>query len=206
MEITGILIRDHHQPKPVIHKSMFFPHKTNVDDLAQIIRRASKTLDICVFAFTNDKLSTAILHCFQKGVKCRLICDDECAKFNGADIWRLGLEGVPATTDNNKIAHMHNKYCLIDSEILITGSFNWTSQAVTTNQENLIVIHDAGFVKEYQENFEQLWVEFAPQLVTKKLCRDKLDEENARVQKMREKGAETKRLKKEQADNEEKKD
>jgi hypothetical protein len=43
-------------------------------------------------------------------------------------------------------------------------------------------------------------------LVTKKLCREKLDEENARVQKMREKGAETKRLKKEQADNEEKKD
>ena len=91
-----------------------------------------------------------------------MICDDECSKFNGADIWRLGLEGVPATTDNNKIAHMHNKYCLIDGELLVTGSFNWTSQAVSTNQENLIIVHDAEFVKEYQANFEELWSQFAP--------------------------------------------
>jgi len=80
-----------------------------------------------VFAFTNDILAASLLHCHTKGVKVRLICDDECAKFNGADVWRLGAEGVPCTLDDNKHAHMHNKYCLIDSKILITGSFNWTS-------------------------------------------------------------------------------
>lgn len=125
--------------------------------MAQVIRRASKTLDICVFAFTNDKLAAAILHAFKKGVKCRIIVDDECAKFNGADVWRLGLEGIPCTMDNNVHAHMHNKYCLIDGEVLITGSFNWTSQAVSTNQENLIILHDPQFVTEYKANFEQLW-------------------------------------------------
>ena len=97
-------------------------------------------MDVCVFAFTNDVLSEALTYVFSKGVKVRLISDDECSKFNGADIWRLGLLGVPCTTDNNKIAHMHNKYCIIDSQILVTGSFNWTSQAVTTNQENLIIL------------------------------------------------------------------
>ena len=176
---------------------MFFPHNTNLKDLAQIIRRASKTLEICVFAFTNNILSDAILHCHKKGVKCRLICDDECAKFNGADVWRLGLEGVPATTDDNKIAHMHNKYCVIDSEILITGSFNWTSQAVSTNQENLIITHDPTFVKSYQQNFEELWIEFKDQLVTKEICQQKLDEEAERIAKNQAKAAETRRLKKE---------
>lgn len=62
-----------------------------------------------------------------------MICDDECSKFNGAEIWRLGVLGIPVTTDNNKIAHMHNKYVIVDSKILVTGSFNWTSQAVSTN-------------------------------------------------------------------------
>ena len=116
-----------YNPKPVVHRSMFFPHKTNIDDLASYIRRASKTLEICVFAFTNDKLADAIRFAFSKGVSCRLIVDDECAKFNGADVWRLALDGVPCTIDSNTHAHMHNKYCLIDSEFLITGSFNWTS-------------------------------------------------------------------------------
>lgn len=80
-----------------------------------------------MFAFTNDILAAALLHLHKKGVKVRIITDDECSKFNGADIWRLGLEGVLCTTDNDFKAHMHNKYCLIDGQILITGSFNWTS-------------------------------------------------------------------------------
>jgi phosphatidylserine/phosphatidylglycerophosphate/cardiolipin synthase-like enzyme len=176
---------------------MFFPHKTNIDDLAQIIRRASKTLEVCVFAFTNDKLSDALLFAFRKGVAVRLICDDECAKFNGAEVWRLGLEGVPATIDDNVKAHMHNKYCLIDSEVLITGSFNWTSQAVSTNQENLIIIQDPHFVREYQANFEQLWEQFKPQMLTNEVCRQKLLEEQLRIKKNQEKAAETRRLKKE---------
>jgi phosphatidylserine/phosphatidylglycerophosphate/cardiolipin synthase-like enzyme len=173
MQIASLLLRQH-VPKPVHHQSMFFPSKENVAELAQIIRRTEKTLDVCVFAFTNDILAAALLHCHKKGVKVRLIVDDECAKFNGADVWRLGLEGVAATMDNNKIAHMHNKYCLIDSKVLVTGSFNWTSQAVSTNQENLIVLHDAQFVAEYQKNFDSLWTQFADQLVTPAMCKEKL--------------------------------
>jgi phosphatidylserine/phosphatidylglycerophosphate/cardiolipin synthase-like enzyme len=115
------------QHKPIYHQSMFFPSSQNVKDLAQVIRRAEKKVDACVFAFTNDILAEALAFVFAKGVPVRIIVDDECAKFNGADVWRLGMLGVPCTTDNNKMAHMHNKYCLIDNQILITGSFNWTS-------------------------------------------------------------------------------
>jgi phosphatidylserine/phosphatidylglycerophosphate/cardiolipin synthase-like enzyme len=140
MQVIDSFVQSCMRHKPIIHESKFFPHKTNIDDVAQVIRRATKTLDVCVFAFTNDKLAAAILHCFNKGVKCRLIVDDECAKFVGADVWPLALAGVQATMDKNVHAHMHNKYCLIDSQVLITGSFNWTSQAVTTNQENLIIL------------------------------------------------------------------
>jgi len=55
-------------------------------------------------------------------------------------------------------------------------------------------------VKEYKVNFEQLWEFFAPQLLTKKICQEKLDEEAARIKSNSEKAAETRRLKKEAAD------
>jgi cardiolipin hydrolase len=128
---------------------MFFPSKQNEKELSFVLRRAEKTMDVCVFAFTNDRLRDAIMHAHSKGVKIRVISDDECSKFNGAEIYRLGIIGIPCTTDNNFRAHMHNKYVLIDSKILVTGSFNWTSQAVTMNQENLIVIYDTELVKSY---------------------------------------------------------
>jgi len=62
----------------------------------------------------------------------------------------------------------------------------------------LIIIHDPVFVKEYQQNFEELWEKFKPQLVTKEICQAKLDEETGRIKKMQEKAAETRRLKKEE--------
>jgi phosphatidylserine/phosphatidylglycerophosphate/cardiolipin synthase-like enzyme len=35
---------------------------------------------------------------------------------------------------------MHNKYVIIDDEYVLTGSFNWTQQAVNLNNENLIIL------------------------------------------------------------------
>lgn len=37
---------------------------------------------------------------------------------------------------------MHNKYAVIDDNVVITGSFNWTSKAVSTNRENIVIIRD----------------------------------------------------------------
>lgn len=59
--------------------------------------------------------------------------------------------------DDNAKFHMHNKFAIIDSVVLVTGSFNWTSQAVSGNQENLIVIENPLFIKEYQEEYDKLW-------------------------------------------------
>lgn len=93
-----------------------------------------------------------------RGVKVRLISDDECSKFMGADIYHLGLRGIPCTMDDNQKVHMHNKFAIIDKLVLITGSFNWTSQAVNQNQENLIVVENKELIKAYQEEFEKLWI------------------------------------------------
>lgn len=40
---------------------MFFPNKDNEVKLASILRKARKSLDVCVFAFTNDRFRDAIL-------------------------------------------------------------------------------------------------------------------------------------------------
>jgi phosphatidylserine/phosphatidylglycerophosphate/cardiolipin synthase-like enzyme len=63
----------------------------------------------------------------------RIITDDECSKFWGAEVFVLGTKGIPISMDNNARFHMHNKFVVIDDQVLITGSFNWTCQAVTSN-------------------------------------------------------------------------
>ena len=52
---------------------------------------------------------------------------------------------------------MHNKYLVIDDEIVLTGSFNWTHKAVTSNKENIVIIQDKNTTASFSQNFEELW-------------------------------------------------
>ena len=62
---------------------------------------------------------------------------------------------------------MHHKFVIVDSKLLLNGSFNWTRQAITGNQENLLVINVPHVVEKYLEEFDKLWVEFNPSNVHK---------------------------------------
>jgi phosphatidylserine/phosphatidylglycerophosphate/cardiolipin synthase-like enzyme len=91
------------------------------------------TMEICLFTITNNTLRDAIQRAHDRGVAVRIISDDECLKMMGSDVYRLKGYGIPARSDSNPNAHMHNKFVVIDNKLLITGSFNWTVQAVKKN-------------------------------------------------------------------------
>lgn len=57
---------------------------------------------------------------------------------------------------------MHNKFMVVDNTFLLTGSFNWTFQAGSSNQENLLVVDHPFYIERYVTEFEKLWREFAP--------------------------------------------
>lgn len=197
------LIEKIFKPLPLIQETMFFPSKENEKRAARILRKAKKSLDICVFAFTNNVLAKALLDRHREGVKIRIITDDECSNFFGADIWQLALEGVECSMDNHKRFHMHNKFVVIDELVVATGSFNWTSQAVTGNQENLCVIDNEKFVQDYKKEFQRLWDEFEPNRITKEKAEAHLAEEEAEKKRRVEKAKETRKKNKEAAQKDE---
>jgi len=52
-----------------------------------------------------------------------------------------------------KHAIAHNKIMVIDSQVVITGSFNFTKSAEEHNAENLLIIRDGELAKRYTENW-----------------------------------------------------
>ena len=62
---------------------------------------------------------------------------------------------------DNSPAHMHNKFVVIDGQVCITGSFNWTVQAVTANRENVLVTNNRECVQSFAGEFANLWTLFA---------------------------------------------
>ena len=47
----------------------------------------------------------------------------------------------------------HNKVMVIDGEVVVTGSFNFTRQAENENAENLLVIRDGDLAERYLANW-----------------------------------------------------
>ncbi|XP_041318031.1 mitochondrial cardiolipin hydrolase [Pyrgilauda ruficollis] len=69
--------------------------------------------------------------------------------------------GIQVRHDQHS-GYMHHKFAIVDRRMLITGSLNWTTQAIQSNRENVLVVEDAEYVKAFQEEFERIWEEYNP--------------------------------------------
>ncbi|NTV22974.1 MAG: hypothetical protein HGA85_01180 [Nanoarchaeota archaeon] len=54
-------------------------------------------------------------------------------------------------------ALMHNKFCVLDNETIITGSMNPTINDNYKNNNNLLIIHSSGLASNYLLEFDELW-------------------------------------------------
>lgn len=71
---------------------------------------------------------------------------------------RLLKAGIEVRIDSNE-ALMHDKIAVVDSEVILTGSFNWTESARSSNNENLIAISDPTLAQTYESQFQAIWNE-----------------------------------------------
>jgi mitochondrial cardiolipin hydrolase len=66
---------------------------------------------------------------------------------------QAGIAVKMDTTPN----HMHNKFMVADQSWLITGSYNWTLSIARYNYENILITREAGVIKSFTNEFDQLW-------------------------------------------------
>jgi phosphatidylserine/phosphatidylglycerophosphate/cardiolipin synthase-like enzyme len=70
-------------------------------------------------------------------------------KYSSADF--PANQGVPVIIDANH-AIAHHKIIVIDGELVISGSFNFTKAAQQKHAENLLLLRDAALAAQYARN------------------------------------------------------
>ena len=128
--------------------------------IAALLKSARHSVDICVFTITDDRITSAILDAHNRKVAVRVITDNDKALDRGSDVERLGRAGVDVCVDRTR-HHMHHKFAIFDQKRLLTGSYNWTRSAASSNEENFIVVDDARLRTSFQEEFDRLWKELS---------------------------------------------
>jgi phosphatidylserine/phosphatidylglycerophosphate/cardiolipin synthase-like enzyme len=72
-------------------------------------------------------------------------------RYSSADF--LANQGVPTMIDANH-AIAHHKVIVIDGEVVITGSFNFTKPAQEKNAENVLIIRDQAVAAQDTQNWD----------------------------------------------------
>jgi phosphatidylserine/phosphatidylglycerophosphate/cardiolipin synthase-like enzyme len=113
------------------------------------------------YAFTSAPVAEAIVEVRKRKIPVRAVLDksNRSDKYSASDF--LSNAGVPVRIDGG-VAISHNKVIVIDSEIVITGSYNFTRAAEERNAENVVFIRDRCTARQYEENFEARWKLSAP--------------------------------------------
>lgn len=126
--------------------------------LIQTIQNTKETLDIAINAINHEKIVQAIIQARINGVTVRVITDrNESAGAAQADkLKSLIAAGIPVK-ENARRGLMNLKLALFDDEAGATGSFNYTENASTNNDEMLVIIRDKETVSRWKQQFEAMW-------------------------------------------------
>lgn len=128
------------------------------EQIISLLENAHDSVDIAMAWFTNERLLQSLIDCLSKNVKVRLILMDDFinhAEF-GVDFNQFIANGGILYLYPQDTRMMHNKFCVIDGQTTLTGSYNWTNYAETRNCENIMVSDEKDIADQYLGYFSSL--------------------------------------------------
>lgn len=135
---------------------LFSPADDCAKRIVSEVGKAKNTIVVAMYYFTSRPIAQALINTSARGVDVRVCMDGSEPHYEYSKAVYLENKNIPIKLITGK-GIMHNKYCIIDDEVIITGSYNWTTRADLENDENLLIIRSQEIAKRYKEEFERLW-------------------------------------------------
>jgi phosphatidylserine/phosphatidylglycerophosphate/cardiolipin synthase-like enzyme len=137
----------------------FSPDDGVTRQLVELVSDAEESVYFMAYSFTSDDLARALLERHQAGVEVAGVMEARQVESNtGSDYERLRAEGIDVRLDGNP-DNMHHKLLIIDGQIVVTGSFNFSRSAEERNDENILVVHAPQLAALYLGEFEEVFSE-----------------------------------------------
>jgi phosphatidylserine/phosphatidylglycerophosphate/cardiolipin synthase-like enzyme len=140
----------------------FSPDDGVSNSFVDLISNAQKSIYFLAYSFTSDPLGEAVRERAQEGVKVKGVMESEQVASNiGTEYDAFNQAGLDVRKDGNP-GQMHHKVMIIDGEIVVFGSYNFTSSAETRNDENLIVVYNSDIAAQFTAEFDRVYAQALP--------------------------------------------
>lgn len=135
----------------------FSPNGGIKETIIKAIDAASKEIKIAIFSFYDEEIYYALKRATLRGVKVKIVADRIQASqsdivknifLDGWDFkWSSGFSG----------GVMHNKFLVLDSKLLISGSFNFSKNAQYYNFENVFITDKRTYTSAFEQEFDYIY-------------------------------------------------
>ena len=122
--------------------------------ILELINGARSSIRVMAFSFTLRDLGQAMITRLQAGVSVEGLFETT-GSLQG-QMKPLGCAGAGVRQDSNP-SIMHHKVIIIDDQIVVVGSFNFSNSAIENNNENLLIIQNAEIAAAYTREFRTLF-------------------------------------------------
>lgn len=144
----------------------FAPEDDVLNAINSKINNARSSIHFMTFAFTEASVRDAMLARSNAGVEIQGIFERVGSGTEYSALTPLFCAGLQVRQDGNPFV-LHHKVIIVDREIVITGSFNFSQNATRSNDENLVIIQDADLAAQYLNEYSRRWAEaITPENIT----------------------------------------
>jgi len=135
---------------------LFSPEDHVVDKLIALVNTSQASIRFLAFSFTDYPLADAMRQRAAAGVDVSGVWETVGSETDASELKTLFCAHIPVRQDGNP-QFMHNKFIVIDSRIVITGSLNYSSSADESNNENVIILDNPDVAALYLQYFDRIW-------------------------------------------------
>ena len=137
------------------------PYKNSKDRTIQNMilddfKGAKKTIDLATYNYTDTKTAQALIDAVHRGVKVRLVVDEDNYNKKVVDDLRDGGVKVISAQSNGL---MHAKYIIIDGKVVISGSANMTLSSFSSDNNFMVRLESEEAAKVFTDEFEEMYLD-----------------------------------------------
>jgi phosphatidylserine/phosphatidylglycerophosphate/cardiolipin synthase-like enzyme len=133
---------------------LFGPENQVMPAIIAEVQAARANVRFLAFSFTYDGLGGTLLTKAQQGVRVEGVFELRGSETQFSELRPMFCAGLDVRQDGNGFT-MHHKVVIIDNTTAITGSFNFSENAVSSNDENLVIIKDPDLVTQFIAEYDR---------------------------------------------------
>ena len=135
----------------------FSPDDHVLNALYTLLSKSEESIYFLAFSFTSNELGAIVREKAEAGLDIKGVMDEEQVASNtGTEYDPFRQAGLDVRIDGID-GQMHHKLFIVDEEIVVLGSYNFSRSAEENNDENIIIIYNEKIAEFLLQEFQRVY-------------------------------------------------